>query len=622
MKLGTLVTDFFDFFSEGPGAMNCQPHAVIPWGWVLAIFLIPAVLLSSLRVGDPDIGFHLAAGREIARGSFPAVNTFSHTFPGHPWQDLEWGFDLAVYGLHRLGGGAALSLFAALLVCLGFTFSLASFRARGGGLRFPDLTWALPLWGLALSASRFRFQPRPQLFSYAGLGLLLWLWAKRPRYLPLWFFLTAAAWSNLHSGVVFGSLACAAFALAGVFSRDRADLVPSLLAGAAFLFGSLCNPYFLGHYRLILFHLDIGRIIAIDELRHPSLHSQASFFLLAFLALAAAAFRARRKDFLPLILAAGFLVLSFQAVRFIPKFAIVTLPGMLAAGKEAFGRWTRWKMAAVAALILLAAGLTVRDVSGLGRSFSAGVGIEENLLPVAAAGLVRDRELEGPMYNDFGQGGYLAWELYPRVGVFVDGRVPAYPPEFLAEPSAHMRKAEWGPYMDRWKIQFAVVERGWMDENGLFEHLGWPLVHLDGASLVYVRPGSPDEKKTSDLRFSLIGARTDARTLYRLGRGSPGEMARELSRIDPAHLTTREDLLRFGDAAIGAGDLRSSERYFRRGTERFPGDAAFWMNLGEAVSLAGRTSEAVGYYRKAAERARGTGLALRAEGRLRELGGM
>jgi hypothetical protein len=606
--------------------MDLRSDTAIPWGWLLAILLIPAVLLSSVRVGDPDTGFHLAAGREIAQGSFPITNTFSHTFPGHPWKNLEWGFGLVAYGLHRLGGEVALSLFSALLVSLAFLLSLASFPARRGGLRYLDLVWALPLWGLALSASRFRFQPRPQLFSYAGLGLLLWLWAKRPRFLPLWFFLTAALWSNLHSGVVFGSLVCAAFILSSLLSRERADIMPSVLAGSAFLLGSLCNPFFLGHYQLILFHVDIGRIIAIDELRQPSLNASLSFYFLALLAIAAAVLRARVKDFLPLVLVAGFFLLSLRGVRFIPKFAIVALPGMLAAGKEVFGRWTRWKVVSVAMLMLLVAGLVVRDVSALERFIPAGMGIEENMLPVAAAELVRERDLEGPMYNNFDQGGYLIWALYPRVGVFVDGRVPAYPPEFLVEPSAHMKRDEWGAYLDRWKIQFAVVARMWAkrqnDEGGLFEALGWPLVHLDGTSLVYVRPGSTDDKKTSDLRFSLIGSRIDARQLYSLGRGSPVAMARELGRIDPARLRNQEDFLRFGAAAAGAGDQDSAGRYFRRGAQLFPGDPAIWMNLASVNSLAGRTSEAIGYYRKAARLAKGTDLALLAEKRVRELGGM
>src|SRR5687767_7894072 len=59
----------------------------------------------SVRLYDPDLWWHLAAGREmIHRRAFLTTDIFSHTLAGTPWINFEWLSQVVLYGLFTLGG--------------------------------------------------------------------------------------------------------------------------------------------------------------------------------------------------------------------------------------------------------------------------------------------------------------------------------------------------------------------------------------------------------------------------------------------------------------------------------------------------------------------------------------
>lgn len=577
---------------------------------LLLLVVLLAGLFASLKVYDPDTWWHLAGGREILHGSFPTVNTFSFTHPDAPWDANYWLFEATLYAVHAAGGAAAVNLLQALVVALAFLLAVQAFRIRAGEVDGLDLLLSLPVAALALGSSWFRFHPRPQLATYLGLALLLYLWEKKPRRLPLWFLLTGIAWGNSHAGVAFGGAVCLIILASAVLAR-RGEARQAALAAGAFLLGSACNPFFIQPYLYSFTHFSIGQVVDLQEFLPPAPKWYPAFFLLAGLAVAAIPLRLGRRDFLYPLLVIAFLVLSLKAVRIIPKFAIVCLPGLLLTLHEA-RRWPAWKRLRVPAaalalvLVLACAGAAAREMAVKDFPFYFGWGENEVLLPKGAVRVIREKGLEGRGYNDFGQGGYLTWTLFPERRVFQDARVLAYPIGFFSEVSAKMSHASWGPYMDRWGIQYAVVSRetfgGSMDAGVLFEKMKWPLVEIEGVSLLYVRPSSANEARTADLRFDLVGSRTDAPTLFALGKEFPARMAGELRRIDPGRLLAAGDFARFGAAAFGAGDLAAGEAFFRAGLRRHPGNLEMRLNLGTLLVAAGRREEGARELREVARR--------------------
>ena len=70
----------------------------------LAVLAASLVLLSWFPISDPDVDFHLAAGREIvARHAVPQTNIFGYINPETPWGSHQWLGSLLIYGAFRLG---------------------------------------------------------------------------------------------------------------------------------------------------------------------------------------------------------------------------------------------------------------------------------------------------------------------------------------------------------------------------------------------------------------------------------------------------------------------------------------------------------------------------------------
>ncbi len=59
-----------------------------------------------------------------------------------------------------------------------------------------------------------------------------------------------------------------------------------------------------------------------------------------------------------------------------------------------------------------------------------GMGMNSDAYPVAAADLIVEQDLQGPLYNELSFGGYLIHRLYPERKIFIDGRNELYGKEF------------------------------------------------------------------------------------------------------------------------------------------------------------------------------------------------
>ena len=82
----------------------------------LAVALpVLAALLASLS--SVDLAYHLRAGDEIVRtGAIPRVDTWTFTADGLPWLDQQWGSQVILSTVYRIGGWTGLALFRAGLV--------------------------------------------------------------------------------------------------------------------------------------------------------------------------------------------------------------------------------------------------------------------------------------------------------------------------------------------------------------------------------------------------------------------------------------------------------------------------------------------------------------------------
>lgn len=234
--------------------------------WILAaLTFLLAFLLASFPVFNSDIWIQLRTGQLIAHGQFDfGKDPFTYPNP-QLWVHTAWLWDVLVYAVYALAGGAGLVLWRSILI-VALTLVLFQIRRRDVSL-FPvilSLTVAL----VAMSA---RIILRSEVLSLLFLGITLFLlWS--PPVQPRWpwtkklFGLTAnrlwvslpvlfALWANCDYWFFLGPLTVLVYWLGevaqgvllgsgstreGLTPRERQALLAVLLVG---LGACLLNPY-------------------------------------------------------------------------------------------------------------------------------------------------------------------------------------------------------------------------------------------------------------------------------------------------------------------------------------------------------------------------------------------
>lgn len=248
-----------------------EPVAPRGGGPVLAALLgALAFLLCVFPTRSGDLWWHLLAGAEIAgRGAVPRTDWFSYASADRPWIDLHWGFQLALHGLHRLGGLDLVILAKAGVVAAAV---LALLGVAGRRLAAPVAT--LLLAPVALVASG-QADVRPGVVSLLLLALAL-VAAERAEERPraaLWLAPLVLAWTNVQGVFALGLVVAGALAadrLVRTVAAGRWGLAPLpagalgpallalVLAGAA----PLANPWGLDG---ALFPLELLRKLTVDR---------------------------------------------------------------------------------------------------------------------------------------------------------------------------------------------------------------------------------------------------------------------------------------------------------------------------------------------------------------------
>ena len=456
-----------------------------------AAILAGAAVLSFRPIYEPDIWWHLAQGREAAASGPVRANVFSFTHPDYRQQYTPWLFDLAAYGAWRAGGAAGVQ--AIQFACLALTFWLLYAASRA---RAPAWAAAAAL-GLAFVIFEPRAIPRPHLVSLAGMAamaLLVERSAARQSAQPLvWALPLTAIWSNLHVEVVFGVALAGVYAaaeLARPASLPRAEAVRALALAAGCAAATVLNPYGWGLVLYLFENTRVPLMMAIAELRPPYLPEYRGFY--AYLVLGAALLLAqpRRLQLREVAAAVLFATLGLLHLRLTPLVVLATAP-MLAVRLAAVTRLGIDPRAVLATAVAAALVLSrippplLLTTWGFGRA-----GLEpQAFFSRDAMAFVRRAGLEGPAFNSHNLGGYLAWMAYPRVRVFQDSRLQAYPPDhFRSILEAAATQPEWDRLVEPvdWAI-LSVPRPNQLSGAGRFPREMWATVYRDEAVEIVAR---------------------------------------------------------------------------------------------------------------------------------------
>src|SRR5438309_7401496 len=185
--------------------------------WSLPLFMggVFGALSTLATIGDPDLFWHLAQGRQTVTEGLARVDVFSWSVNGLPVLTDQWLGQVIWYEAYAALGWNGIIVLRALLVAAIVTLIVAA-ALMAQRRPIVALIAALP----AITLTRFAWTERPQLMGlccFAGLILLLRASSERPRVLMAVPALILV-WANLHASFALG-LAVAAIACAELWLR-------------------------------------------------------------------------------------------------------------------------------------------------------------------------------------------------------------------------------------------------------------------------------------------------------------------------------------------------------------------------------------------------------------------
>jgi hypothetical protein len=507
-----------------------QGETLLLWTAVAAVFGLGA-LFGWRQIASPDIGFHLSTARwMVEHRAWPTTDLFSFTFVGHPYVDLQWLFQLLLYGANALGGT---SLIITLKIAVTLLFwGLLVVRARRAAGALP---WFTPLVLLLVALGDY-YEERPHLFSWVYGSLVLLVLEEYGRGNRRWLPALPAIlllWVNTHQLFVLGLVLIgvhAAWELRKGAGADRALFVWGALSAAA----CLINPY---GVKALLFpltllgeiqssHVFAGASTGIAELQPPfslSLYYLAGRFVLfqpplywhlytalIVVGLVGAWRKARVPD---LVVWAGFAYVFARAHKNLGYFVMATFP-LAVAGldlamwriRTALARRRAARAAPVPAPravlwapLVLAVALVPLTLSGrlyklAWSDFPIRSGYNSTFLPVEASQFLVDHRIEGKILTTFGYGSYVHWITRQPVSIY--GIEEVFGPEFYAEYIASLGPDGLQAFLNKWQPTIAIVS---ITETPywLFYLNGepdWRLVQFNQNAAVFLRasvPGPP-----------------------------------------------------------------------------------------------------------------------------------
>lgn len=418
--------------------LGCHEETLRRTAILAVLYLIPAMWILQPVIIDPDIWWHLQAGKwMVEHGTLPATDPFSAYGEGKPWVPYSWLFEVGMYGVVRVFGESGIILYTLVGVWL-----IMLMLHRIIGTRCSDFVFVSGLLAVSVVALSKLFTPRPWLLTILFFAITLEVvLSLREGKQSRWFWLLPlvyVVWANIHIQFIYGlgllGLACVA-PLVDRFTQPFTETRPVMAWGSSqwkrliglttlCVLATLVTPYHVRLYSIVVeLSAQTGMWEYTQEMQAPPFRSLADWSMLALFSLTLVQLGRRTLwSSFEVFLVLGASVSAFRGQRDVWFLVLASLtvlaPLKFRETKE------RWSIAPRGWLAPIAFSVVAGVICILlYRGFSE-ARIHENTAkryPIEAATFVEEQGYTGPLYNHFDWGGYLIWRL-PHLKVSMDGR--------------------------------------------------------------------------------------------------------------------------------------------------------------------------------------------------------
>jgi hypothetical protein len=358
---------------------------------------------------------------------------------------------------------------------------------------------------LAAAASSPLFGIRPQMITLLLASIYIVLLERfnpKEQSRRLWWLVPLMVlWVNLHAGFALGLALIGLYVVRAVLDGEWDHIKPLLIVLVICTAVVPLNP---NGFRMFSYPYETltstSMAAFIQEWASPDFHKitylpLAILLLSTLAAMALSPSRARLGEiFLVLITALG----ALRSVRHIPIFSLFAAPLLakhlwaiakergwdkLLTGEE--GRPNGLKLVINVVLLLAPLALGVWRVWHFATHQSNYVSIRN---PIAAVEFLKSNRLPGPIYNRYGWGGYLIYQLYPDYRVYIDGRADVYGDAFFTE-AMHVYDGigNWREPLDKYGVRTVIIDTNVAMSTLLRNDSQWSKVYEDDQAVIFVR---------------------------------------------------------------------------------------------------------------------------------------
>ena len=464
--------------------------------------VVPIVLFSMLFVLavrqsvtiDPDLWWHLKAGQQIIdTRSIPHTDDYSFTKQGSEWVAHEWLSEVIMDAIYRVTGLTGLVTIFSLIIVIALWLTYRRCEGRPYAASIAIV--------LGAAASSPLFGVRPQMFTLLLASIYIVLLEHLDTRRIWWLAPLMLLWVNLHAGFALGLALIGLYIVRAVLDGEWNQIRPLLIVLLVCAAVVPLNP---NGFRMFSYPYETltspSMAAFIQEWASPDFHKVtylplAILLLSTFAAMALSPTRPRLGEiFLVLITALG----ALRSVRHIPIFSLFAVP-VLAKHLWAVAKDRGWDTSLTGAevrptgikllinIVLLLAPLAL-GVFRIWHFASHQRNYETLRNPVAAVEFLKSQHLPGPIYNRYGWGGYLIYQLYPEYRVYIDGRADVYGDAFFTEAmQVYDGVGNWKEPLDRYGIQTVIIDTNVALSTALRNDNEWSKVYEDDQAVIFSR---------------------------------------------------------------------------------------------------------------------------------------
>ena len=454
---------------------------------------------------DPDFGWHYKYGEYLFNNHhLLRQNIFSYNFASYEWANSYWLFEFMLFTTYKFLGPIFAGIFYSVLGTAIITFIFYKIQAQNI-FKIPGLILTF------MVLSSFSITIRSFFFSTLFMFILLYVLTFRKNLIKLLPFMFLV-WVNLHADFTLGLFILGLYTLSEFLPIIKSKmfnvkkvlilLIPSALS---FLL-TFINP---DGYKLLTAILnETGLLKRAYVMEWQPIGSDSSIVYAFFIAIFVLTvlflyYNARKTPIWILIPMATFFFFAMKSAYFIRPLFVISIFSTLAfwnldfsiiqnlLSKKLLVKLEKAGILLSSFILFVALSVFTKNVV---IASDVRLWSKEAEYPYEAISYIRNAKLAGSMFNTYGWGGYLIWQM-PEHKTFIDGRMTSWrigkrfiTAEYL-EITREPKKYE--KLFDSYKISWVLDK----PDSRLIKFLKtkkWKVLYEDKVSIILQNPIPPN----------------------------------------------------------------------------------------------------------------------------------